>query len=97
MDKFGVVEAVERPPSQQVLSTRWVQKQRLVGSYTMRMAAGGYEQTASLDADFYAGTPKVTTLRGLLTNSAVHGNPVVVGDGRSACHQSPMPSESEPV
>ena len=28
MDKFGVVEVVDRPQSQQVLSTRWVSKQR---------------------------------------------------------------------
>ena len=32
MDKFGVVEVVDRPQSQQVLSTRWVLKQRLDGS-----------------------------------------------------------------
>ena len=32
MDKFGVVEVVDRPQSQQVLSTRWVSKQRLDGS-----------------------------------------------------------------
>ena len=29
MDSFGVVEVVDRPQSQQVLSTRWVSKQRL--------------------------------------------------------------------
>ena len=33
MDKFGVVEVVDGPPSQQVLWTRWVQQQRLDGSY----------------------------------------------------------------
>ena len=27
VDKFGVVEVVDRPQSQQVLSTRWVSKQ----------------------------------------------------------------------
>ena len=35
MDKFGVVEVVDRPQSQQVLSTRLVSKQRLDGSYTV--------------------------------------------------------------
>ena len=29
MDNFGVVEVVDRSQSQQVLSTRWVSKQRL--------------------------------------------------------------------
>ena len=29
MDKFGVVEVVDRPQSQQVLSTHWVSKQTL--------------------------------------------------------------------
>ena len=33
MDKFGVVKVVDRPHSQQVLSTRWVSKQRLDGSH----------------------------------------------------------------
>ena len=32
MDKSGVVEVVDGPQSQQVLSTRWVSKQRLDGS-----------------------------------------------------------------
>ena len=29
MDKYGVVEVVDRPQTQHVLSTRWVSKQRL--------------------------------------------------------------------
>ena len=33
MDKFGVVEVVDTPQSQQVLSTRRVSKQRLDGSH----------------------------------------------------------------
>ena len=33
MDNSGVVEVVDRPQSQQVLSTRWVSKQRLDRSY----------------------------------------------------------------
>ena len=73
MDKFGVVEVVDRPQSQQVLSTRWVSKQRLDGSYKVRHVARGFEQTVSSDADFYAGAPKLTTLRGLLTIAAIHG------------------------
>ena len=64
MDNFGVVEVVDRPQSQQVLSTRWVSKQRL--------EARGYEQTVSSDTDFYAGTPKLKTLRALLTIAAIH-------------------------
>ena len=56
-----------------------------------------FEQTVSSDTDFYAGTPQLTTLRALLTRAALHGNPVTFGDCQSAFHQSPMPSESEPV
>ena len=62
MYKFGVVEVDDRPHSQQVLSTRWVQKQLLDGSYNMRIVARGFEQVVSLDADVYAGAPKFTTL-----------------------------------
>ena len=97
MDKFGVVEVVDRPQSQQVLSTRYASKQRLDGSYKVRHVARGLEQTVSSDTDFYAGAPKLTTLRALLTITAVHGNPVAFGDCRIAFHQSPMPSDSEPV
>ena len=96
LDNFGVVEVVERPQSQQVLSTRWVSKQRLDGSYKVRLLARRLEQTVNSDADFSAGTPKLTTLRGLLTIPAIHGNPVAFGDCHSAL-QSPMPIESEPV
>ena len=96
MDKFGV-EVVDKPQSQQVLSTRWVSKQRLDRSYKVRLGARGFAQTASSDTDFYAGAPKLTTLHTLLTTAAIHGNPVAFGDCHSAFHQSPMPSESEPV
>ena len=61
MDKFGVVGVVDTPPSQEVLSTPWVQKRRLDGSYKMRIMARGFGQTVSLDADFYAGAPRLTT------------------------------------
>ena len=94
MDNFGVVEVVDRPQSQQVLSTRWVSKQRLDESFEVRLVARGFEQTASSDTDFYAGTPKLTTSRALLTIAAIHGNPVAFGDCHSAFHQSPMPIES---
>ena len=47
MDNFGVVEVVDRPQSQQVLSTRWVSKQRLDGQYKVRIVARGFEQTVS--------------------------------------------------
>ena len=56
VDKFVVVEVVDRP-SQQVISTRWVSKQRLDGSYKVRLVARGFEQTVSSDTDFHAGTP----------------------------------------
>ena len=97
MDKFGVVEVVDRPQSQQVLSTRWESKQRPLGSYKVRFVARGFQQTVSSGTDVYAGTPKQTTLRALLTIAAIHGNPVAFGDCHSACHQSPMPSDSQPV
>ena len=90
-------EVVDRPQSQQVLSTRWVSKRRLDGSYKVRLAARGFEHMFTSDAFFFAGTPKLTTLRGLLTIAALHGNPVAFGGCHSAFHQSPMPSESEPV
>ena len=86
----------QTPQWQQVLLTRWVSKQRLDGSYKVRLVAQEFEQTVSSDTDFYAGTPKLTTLRALLTITAVHGNPVAFGDCHSAVHQ-PMPSESDPV
>ena len=97
MGKIGVVEVVDRPQSQRVRSTRWVSKQRLDGSYKVRLVARGFEQTVSSNADFCARTPKVTTLRGLHTIAALHGNPVAFGDCHSAFHQSLMPSESEPM
>ena len=89
----GVVDR----PSQQVPSTRWESNQRLDGSYKVRLAAQGFEQTVSSDADFFAGAPKLTTLRGLLTVAALHRKPVAFGDCHCAFHQSPVPSESEPV
>ena len=76
MDDFGVVEVVDRTQSQQVLSTRLVSKQRLDGFYKLRLVARGFEQTVTSDTDFYARTPKLTTLRALLTIAAIHGNPV---------------------
>ena len=79
LDKIFVFEVVDRPQSQQVLSTRWVSKQRLDGSYKVRLVARGFEQTVSSDADFFAGMPKLTTLRGLLTIAALHGNLVAFG------------------
>ena len=38
-----MVEVVDRPQSQQVLSTRWVSKQRLDGSCKVRLVARGFE------------------------------------------------------
>ena len=76
LDKFGVVEVADTPQSQDVLSTRWVSKQRLDGSYKVRLVARGFEQTVSPETDFYAGTPKLTTLRALLPIAAIYGNPI---------------------
>ena len=53
MDRFGAVEAADRPQSQQVLSTRWVSKQRLDGSYKVRLVARGFEQTVSSAVQFF--------------------------------------------
>ena len=78
--KYGVVEVVDIPQSQQVLPTRWVQKQRLDGSHKMRIVARGFELTVSPDADFFAGTPELTTLRGLSMIAVIHWNPVAFGD-----------------
>ena len=72
MDKFGEVEVIDRPQSQQVLSTRWVSKQRLDGSYKLRFVAQGFEHIVSSDTDFYAGTAKLTNLRAFLTIAAFH-------------------------
>ena len=63
----------------------------------VRLLARGCEQTVRSDVDVYGGTPKLTTLRGPLTNAAIHRNTVAFGDCHSAFHQSPMPIESEPV
>ena len=57
-----------------------VSEQRLDGSYKVRLVARGVEQTVNSDADFFAGTPELTTWRGLLTIAALHGNPVAFGD-----------------
>ena len=57
VDKVGVVEVTDIPQSQQVLSTRWVSKQRLNGSYTVRLVARGFELTVSSDVEIYAGAP----------------------------------------
>ena len=98
MDKFGVVEVVDRPSPQSVLSNRWLQKQRLDGSYKMRVVARGFGQTVRPKVDFNAGAPKLTTLRGLLNVVAIHRNPAVAfGDCYNAFHQPPMLSDLEPV
>ena len=64
---------------------------------TVLARAGGDSRIEILDTDFHAGTPKLTTLRALLTIAVIHGNLVAFGDCHSAFHQSPMLSESEPV
>ena len=71
MDNLDVVEAEDRSQSQQVLSTRWVSKQRLDGSFQVRLVTRGFERKVSSDTVFYAGTPKLTTLRALLTIAVI--------------------------
>ena len=93
MDTICVVES----QSQKNLSTRWVSKQRLDASYSMRLVARGFEQTVSSNADFFAGTSKLTTLHRLFTMTGIHWNPIAFGDCHSAFHQSTMPSGPEPV
>ena len=86
-----MVEVVDRTQSQQVLSTR-VSKQRLDGSYKVKLVARGLEQTVSSETDFYAWNVKAHDFaRALLTIAAIRGNCF------SAYHQSPMPIESEPL
>ena len=63
----------------------------------MRVVARGFGRTVSPEADFYAGAPKLATLRGFLNVAATHGNPVAFGGCVNALHQSPMLSDSEPV
>ena len=95
MDNFGVLEVVDRPQSQQVLSTHWVSKQRLDGSNKVRLVARGFEQTVSSDTMLLRWSAKAFDFARTLTIAAIHGNPVAVGDCYSAFHQSPMPIESE--
>ena len=52
MDNIGVVEVVDRPQSQQVLSARWVSRE-LDGSYKVRLVARGFEQAVSSDTVFF--------------------------------------------
>ena len=54
MDLSGVVEVVDRPQSQKVsLDTLRTKKQWLNGSYSLRIVARIFEQTVSLDADWF--------------------------------------------
>ena len=84
LDTFGVVGVVDRPPSQQVLSTR-------------SKNSGWTDVARGFGPDFYAGTSKLSTLRALFTTAAIDGNPVAFADCHSASHQSQMPSESAPT
>ena len=77
---------VDRLQSQQVLSTRWVSKHRLGGSYKVRHVARGFEQMVSSDEDFFTQERKAQDLVGSLTIAAIHENPVALGDCHSAGH-----------
>ena len=76
VDRFGVVEVVDRPQWQHIPLDTLVSKQILDGSYSVRLVARGIEQMVSSHADVYAEAPKLKTLRGLLTIAAIHVNPV---------------------
>ena len=74
LDKCGVVEVFDRPQSQQVLSTRWVSKQRLDGSYKVRVVARGSElerQSSRLCAHF-SRSLQFTEIQMLLEIVTVH-------------------------
>ena len=88
---------IDRPQTGQVVSRSCVRRQRLDGTCKLRVAARGFAQTVSPNADFYGGTLNLATLRGHLTSAAIHGNPVAVGDCQSAFHQSPLPNDSKPL
>ena len=77
--------------------TLGVQKQRMHGSHKMLICSKRFQQTVSSDADFHVGNAELKMCRSLLTTAAIHGNIMAFGDCHSACHQSPMPSEAEPV
>ena len=52
VNELGVVGVVDRPQSQQVLSTRWVSNRRLDGSYKVRLAGHEDLNTCSLQMHF---------------------------------------------
>ena len=84
MDKSGVVEVVDRPRSQQVLSTRWVPKQRLDGSNKMRTVARAFEQTVSPDAEFLQERQRSRLCEDFSRLLQVTVIQFAVGDGHSA-------------
>jgi hypothetical protein len=79
------------------LRSGWVDKTRSDGSCRSRIVARGYEQKIEGDLDFYAGTPRPTTLRMLLTLAAAKGLSVAIGDCKNAFYQSDMPKNSPAV
>ena len=80
------------------LSTRWVSKLRLDGSYKVTLVARRFEQTVISDTDFYAGTPKTHDFARTSRDSCNSRKySYFWGLCHSAFHQSPTPSESEPV
>ena len=98
MNKFGVVEVVDRPQSKQVLSnslgikteTGWILQGE---TCCTRIRTNGQFRYRLLRWNAKALDFACTSL----TIAALHGNPVAFGDCRSAFHQSPLPSDSEPV
>ena len=96
VEEYRVVQVVDWPPHT-VLSTRWAGRQRLDGTWKMRIVARGFEQWLSGDEDFFAGTHRLAALRTMLTVAAITGNPVAFGDCHAAFYQSPMPKDAPDV
>ena len=86
---------IDRPQTGQVVSKRCVRRERLDGTCKLRVAARGFAQTVSPNADFYGGTLNLATSRRLLTLACC--NLVPFGDCQFAFHQSPMPNDSKPL
>ena len=96
MDKFGVVDSGRQAANATCsLDTRWVSKQRLDGSYKVRLVARVFEQPVSSDAGKWNAKP----------HDFARTSHDRCNSRKSSCirrlsqffHHSPMPSESEPV
>ena len=94
-DNFGVVKVVDRPQSQQVLSTRWVSKQRLNGSYKVRLVARGFLTNGKLRYSFFTLERQSSRLCAHFSRLQQFTEIQLLLEIVSAFRQSPMPVESE--